>query len=147
MDEMRKAFEAWATAEPREWDISRFDESAPWPGNYRSYPTQCAWEAWQAACAAERKGSAMTRGNILRIAVECGFKLRPQGDGSLDLNPYVYRFAEALIEAQAAKDEALLRQTLDALDQAYGWAPVCTTSKRILGETLAVLRARLEETK
>ena len=87
----------------------------------------------------------MTNDDIRRIAVEHGFTLRPQGDGSLDLNPYVYRFAEALIEAQAAKDEALLRQTLDALDQAYGWAPVGTTSKRILGETLAVLRERLGE--
>lgn len=89
----------------------------------------------------------MTRDEIRNIALSHGFRDRPQGDGSLDLNPYVYRFAEALIEAQAAKDEALLRQTLDALDQAYGWAPVCTTSKRILGETLAVLRARLEEAK
>ena len=41
----------------------------------------------------------MTRGNILRIAVECGFKLRPQGDGSLDLDPYVYAFARAMFEA------------------------------------------------
>ena len=99
MDEMRKAFEAWATAEPREWDISRFDGSAPWPGGYHSYPTQCAWEAWQAACAAERKGSAMTNEEIHKIALAHGFRDRPQSDGTTDLNAYVYAFARAMFEA------------------------------------------------
>ena len=119
MDETRKAFEAWATAAPREWDATRFDEgSARWPGQYFGYVVQASWEAWQAACAAERKGSAMTRGNILRIAVECGFKLRPQGDGSLDLNPYVYEFARAMFDAgQAAattETASVLRVLIDA---------------------------------
>ena len=51
MDEMRKAFEAWATAEPREWDVTRFGEgSARWPGQYFGYVVQASWEAWQAAC-------------------------------------------------------------------------------------------------
>ena len=59
MDEMRKAFEAWVTAEPREWDVTRFGEgSARWPGQYFGYVVQASWEAWQAACTAEREACA-----------------------------------------------------------------------------------------
>ena len=58
MDEMRKAFEAWATAEPREWDIYRWGDHCAHPGNYCDDNVQCAWEAWQAACAAEREACA-----------------------------------------------------------------------------------------
>lgn len=56
MNNMRKAFEEWATAAPREWDISRFDEESPrLPGQYFCHVIQTAWEAWQAACEAERE--------------------------------------------------------------------------------------------
>ena len=59
MDEMRKAFEAWATAAPREWGARRYMSSEmPWPGEYQEYRVQCAWEAWQDACAAEREACA-----------------------------------------------------------------------------------------
>ena len=58
MDEMRKAFETWAQQPPMEWDVTRFGEHCAWPGNYRSYHVQCAWEAWEAACAAEREACA-----------------------------------------------------------------------------------------
>ena len=34
---------------------------------------------------------------IKDIALECGFKLKEQPDGSMDLNPYVYKFAEELV--------------------------------------------------
>ena len=50
MSDMRKQFENWASAPPREFDVERFDEDHDsWPGSYRSYKVQCAWEAWQAA--------------------------------------------------------------------------------------------------
>ena len=50
MSDMRKQFENWASAPPREFDVERFDEDHDsWPGSYRSYRVQCAWEAWQAA--------------------------------------------------------------------------------------------------
>lgn len=35
---------------------------------------------------------------IREVALSKGFKLKPQPDGSEDLNPYVYEFAEALTE-------------------------------------------------
>ena len=35
---------------------------------------------------------------IKQVALECGFKLKEQPDGSMDLNPYVYTFADKLIK-------------------------------------------------
>lgn len=58
----------------------------------------------------------MTNYEIRKIALACGFTERLQSDGTTDLNAYVYRFAEALIEAQAAKDTPLLRQGYDLDD-------------------------------
>lgn len=34
--------------------------------------------------------------DVKKIALDNGFKLKEQPDGSLDLNPYVYQFADAL---------------------------------------------------
>jgi hypothetical protein len=38
----------------------------------------------------------MTKDEIKALALECGFTLREQPDGRMDLNPYVYDFAEKL---------------------------------------------------
>lgn len=45
----REAFETWAKQPPREWDCDRYTDHEAWPGNYRHYQAQCAWEGWQAA--------------------------------------------------------------------------------------------------
>lgn len=42
----------------------------------------------------------MTLDEIKALALECGFKLREQPDGRMDLNPYVYEFANRLIAAE-----------------------------------------------
>ena len=39
----------------------------------------------------------MTKDEIKNLAVECGFTLREQTHGALDLDPYVYDFAERLL--------------------------------------------------
>lgn len=39
----------------------------------------------------------MTNEQVREVALANGFKLKLQDDGSYDLNPYVYDFAEALI--------------------------------------------------
>jgi len=49
VEEERRKFEAWITAPPIEREIDRMsdDESvAAWPGQYRDYCVQLAWEAW-----------------------------------------------------------------------------------------------------
>lgn len=50
MSDQRDRFEAWAKAPPREWNTDIAGPKQAWPGSYWSYPVQCAWEAWQAAC-------------------------------------------------------------------------------------------------
>lgn len=40
----------------------------------------------------------MTKDEIRALALANGFTLRQQPDGSMDLNPYVYGFADALIK-------------------------------------------------
>lgn len=42
----------------------------------------------------------MTKDEIKALALECGFNLREQPDGSTDLNQYVYDFAKRLIAAE-----------------------------------------------
>lgn len=45
----RDRFEAWITAPPFEKDIARSPHDQTkfaWPGQYRSYEVQLAWEAW-----------------------------------------------------------------------------------------------------
>ena len=52
----QELFEEWAESLPREWDVTRQGESSAWPGQYREYAVQCAWEAWcEVAERAERK--------------------------------------------------------------------------------------------
>ena len=42
----------------------------------------------------------MTNDEIRALALSHGFTLRPQPDGLMDLNPYVYAFARALVEQE-----------------------------------------------
>lgn len=49
----------------------------------------------------------MDKKTVKEIALENGFKLKEQPDGSLELNPYVYVFADKLVKHQQAKVEEL----------------------------------------
>ena len=40
----------------------------------------------------------MNKQAVKKLALECGFKLKEQPDGSMDLNTYVYEFADKLIK-------------------------------------------------
>lgn len=48
-DMQREAFERWIALPPYEHDCKRYTEAGPWPGAYKRYETELAWEAWQAA--------------------------------------------------------------------------------------------------
>ncbi|UTD55901.1 hypothetical protein [Halomonas sp. MS1] len=52
MSKQRERFEAWAVKPPREWCVGKQSHTSDnsWPGQYRDYHVQCAWESWQAAC-------------------------------------------------------------------------------------------------
>ena len=47
MDECRKQFEELMRQPPYEMDLARHSDAGSWPGNYRSYPVQLAWCAWE----------------------------------------------------------------------------------------------------
>ena len=40
----------------------------------------------------------MNKQDVKKLALDCGFKLKEQPDGSMDLNHYVYTFADKLIK-------------------------------------------------
>lgn len=48
---MRSEFEKWISAPPFEHMCDRNGEGSAWPGAYKRYETELAWEAWQAATA------------------------------------------------------------------------------------------------
>ncbi|WP_151675931.1 hypothetical protein [Acinetobacter soli] len=47
---------------------------------------------------------------VKKLALENGFKLKEQASGNLDLNSYVYDFAEALLKNQQAEIDSLKAQ-------------------------------------
>ena len=47
MDECRKQFEELMRQPPYEMDLARHSDAGSWPGNYRRYPVQLAWCAWE----------------------------------------------------------------------------------------------------
>ena len=47
MDECRKQFETLMSLPPYEMNLERQGDNGAWPGNYRSYPVQLAWCAWE----------------------------------------------------------------------------------------------------
>jgi hypothetical protein len=57
----------------------------------------------------------MDKKTVKEIALANGFKLKEQPDGALELNPYVYVFADKLVEHQQAKVEELQKRMDAAL--------------------------------
>ena len=45
----RSRFEAWVSAPPIEKSVERFGPEGSWPGHYRDYGVQLAWESWRRA--------------------------------------------------------------------------------------------------
>ena len=60
----------------------------------------------------------MTNDEIRAMALSHGFTLRPQPDGSMDLNPYVYEFARALIEQEREACARISRKASDDIEGA-----------------------------
>jgi len=48
LEKWREEFEKWAAKPPREFSLARHsnDHRASWPGQYKAYHVQCAWDAW-----------------------------------------------------------------------------------------------------
>jgi hypothetical protein len=85
---VREAFEKWAKKEGFDTSLICIEDRL-----YASLETEKVWRAW---CAG-RIGKKVTDEQIVRIALANGFKLKPQPDGTMWLNPYVFQFARALL--------------------------------------------------
>lgn len=59
----RAEFEAWITSPPYEKPVTANPDSSGWPGQYRAYEVQLAWEAYQAG----RAECALLRAAIRRL--------------------------------------------------------------------------------
>lgn len=46
-DMLRDQFEKWISGPPFEKSVVRLSESSAWPGMYRSYAVDLAWQAWK----------------------------------------------------------------------------------------------------
>lgn len=63
----------------------------------------------------------MNKKRVRELALSNGFKLKQQPSGEMDLNPYVYDFADALLEKANERVKELekeLKESEDALDAA-----------------------------
>lgn len=62
----RVAFERWISSPPFEHMCDRNSETSAWPGAYKRYETELAWEAWkeraQATYNAELRGRPLADG-------------------------------------------------------------------------------------
>jgi hypothetical protein len=58
------------------------------------------------------RGRAMNNAQIRALALQCGFQLKDQGDGTMDLNPYVYEFADRLIRAALERLPTAVKPTV-----------------------------------
>ena len=64
----------------------------------------------------EENNVSITNEQIKKIALENGFKLKDQPNGELDLNPYVYDFARALLQSYAVSEhDQVWRERLSAV--------------------------------
>jgi hypothetical protein len=46
INQERKRFEAWAESIPHQRNTARHGSNDEWPGQYRDYSLQLAWESW-----------------------------------------------------------------------------------------------------
>lgn len=51
VEKWRVEFELWGKNPPRNFNLEVYCDNSSWPGQYRAYNVQCAWEAW---CEAKR---------------------------------------------------------------------------------------------
>lgn len=94
----REQFEAWFSDNGRH--PKAVDRDAL---GYKLAAAENQWQAWKQSWRESRTARVVdiSADDIKRIFLENGFKEKTQPDGSIDLNPYVYDAALALLEFAA----------------------------------------------
>lgn len=80
---LRDRFEARYSRPPYEWNMDRNSmrpDISSFPGQYRDYHVQCAWEAYQAAMEDAAEGNKASR-NPLLCECEETYSIEKHGDG------------------------------------------------------------------
>lgn len=83
----------------------------------------------------------MTDDDIRALALSHGFTLREQPDGRMDLNPYVYEFARALISAEREACAAIADDS-DHIVDGRGCYDQLGDAKMAAANIAAAIRAR-----
>lgn len=86
MDKARRTFEETFSRPPFEFEMDKYNHHESWPGSYRNYHVQCAWEGWQEA----KKRKSLTEDQIAELAQGCDIQadLWRMGSGSLVYSSY-----------------------------------------------------------
>lgn len=101
MSTKREEFETIFSKPPYEFDMARFDALSAWPGNYRDYHCQCAWDGWQEARAALASAPATpaTPAGEAKGRTNCTFPNchgdQPDEEGECCKSPFTYAMADA----------------------------------------------------
>jgi len=99
---LRDAFESWISLPPFEHMCDRNSNKSAWPGAYKRYETELAWEAYQAAHAKQQK-----RIDELRDATDEIWACANSGYSLDDLKSKIAMSAEAV--AHMDKEDGTLQ--------------------------------------
>ena len=108
----REAFEHDLSKSPFEFDMDRWPDNAPvdWPGSYKQYHVQCAWDAWKAR-AALSAGDAVDAQRYRWLMDNCTLGIKQNGVGWI-LNTSACVAPDCIKDVGAAIDTAMRKGQL-----------------------------------
>ena len=103
----REVFEHDLSKSPFEFDMDRWPDNAPvdWPGSYKQYHVQCAWDAWKAR-AALSAGDAVDAQRYRWLMDNCTLGIKQNGVGWI-LNTSACVAPDCIKDVGAAIDAAM----------------------------------------
>lgn len=117
----RKRFEAWISSKPYEHMCDMVSECSAWPGQYKRYETQLAWEAWQQAISLDREATmgcckhGNTDGECLRCEEEFAEAVEAENSRSAKI--------VSALEAENSELRASLELLEEAIEAILNLAP------------------------
>ena len=108
----REVFEHDLSKSPFEFDMDRWPDNAPvdWPGSYKQYHVQCAWDAWKAR-AALSAGDAVDAQRYRWLMDNCTLGIKQNGVGWI-LNTSACVAPDCIKDVGAAIDTAMRKGQL-----------------------------------
>lgn len=108
----REVFEHDLSKSPFEFDMDRWPDNAPvdWPGSYKQYHVQCAWDAWKAR-AALSAGDAVDAQRYRWLMDNCTLGIKQNGVGWI-LNTSACVAPDCIKDVGAAIDAAMRKGQL-----------------------------------